>query len=346
MKNLLIILLSISFFGLNAQNGAYHNAMNDAIELMNNSEKDNALVTAKNKFERIAQMKSEDWLPLYYLGLSNVYMSFGAEENKDELADHALDIVEKAVKLTKDSDDLSELYTLQGLIYVAKFLVDPMSRGQKFGQLSNQAYQKALALNPKNPRAKLMQIESEKGAAQFFKQDLQPFYQRAAQLVKTWDDFTPKSDIHPNWGKTRAQELAAKAKTTKEVAQNNEKTEIETIDDKNVIYFKINDLRNDNGHILLSLMNENETVIDKKSLEISNGAVQGQFEVDKPGKYAIRYMHDENDDQKMNTKMFGIPTEGFGTSNDARGTFGPPAFSDMIISVDGATKIVMKTKYY
>ena len=37
----------------------------------------------------------------------------------------------------------------------------------------------------------------------------------------------------------------------------------------------------------------------------------------KPGRYAVSVLHDENDNQRMDTNLFGIPLEGYGVSNDA-----------------------------
>ena len=45
-----------------------------------------------------------------------------------------------------------------------------------------------------------------------------------------------------------------------------------------------------------------------------------------PGEYAIAAFHDEDRDGDLNTNLLGIPTEGYGFSNEARGTFGPPDF--------------------
>ncbi|MEM1150819.1 MAG: DUF2141 domain-containing protein [Pseudomonadota bacterium] len=42
-----------------------------------------------------------------------------------------------------------------------------------------------------------------------------------------------------------------------------------------------------------------------------------------PGEYGIKLFHDVNDDGDMNTNPFGMPTEPFGFSNNARGRFGP-----------------------
>ena len=56
-----------------------------------------------------------------------------------------------------------------------------------------------------------------------------------------------------------------------------------------------------------------------------------------PGKYAITSYHDENGNGKLDTNALGIPEEGYGFSNDARGGFGPPNFSEAVFDFDGKT---------
>ena len=50
------------------------------------------------------------------------------------------------------------------------------------------------------------------------------------------------------------------------------------------------------------------------------------FEGLPPGEYAVAAFHDEDRDGDLNTNLLGMPTEGYGFSNEARGTFGPPGF--------------------
>ncbi len=47
-----------------------------------------------------------------------------------------------------------------------------------------------------------------------------------------------------------------------------------------------------------------------------------------PGTYAISVFHDEDSDGELDTGLFGIPTEGWGTSRNAHGTMGPPHWAD------------------
>ncbi len=52
-----------------------------------------------------------------------------------------------------------------------------------------------------------------------------------------------------------------------------------------------------------------------------------------PGDYAVAAFHDEDRDGDLDTNLLGIPTEGYGFSNEARGTFGPPDFDAAAFTV-------------
>jgi uncharacterized protein (DUF2141 family) len=56
-----------------------------------------------------------------------------------------------------------------------------------------------------------------------------------------------------------------------------------------------------------------------------------------PGRYALAVIHDENMNGKLDTNALGIPTEGYGFSNDVTGLFGAPAFSAASFAYDGRT---------
>ena len=47
------------------------------------------------------------------------------------------------------------------------------------------------------------------------------------------------------------------------------------------------------------------------------------------GEYGIRVMHDVDGDGALKTGMMGMPQEPWGMSNDARGRFGPPSWSQV-----------------
>ena len=46
------------------------------------------------------------------------------------------------------------------------------------------------------------------------------------------------------------------------------------------------------------------------------------------GEYALRIMHDVDGDEELDTNLLGMPSEPWGTSNNAKGSFGPPKWED------------------
>ena len=57
--------------------------------------------------------------------------------------------------------------------------------------------------------------------------------------------------------------------------------------------------------------------------------------------YAIRYYHDENDNASMETNLFGMPTEGYGYSNNAKANYGPVKYAEIKFNL--ATENVLNT---
>lgn len=62
-----------------------------------------------------------------------------------------------------------------------------------------------------------------------------------------------------------------------------------------------------------------------------------------PGDYALRFFHDQNDNGEMETNLFGMPTEGYGFSNDAKPNFGPVSYEDIAFSVAESQTLVSNT---
>jgi uncharacterized protein (DUF2141 family) len=56
-----------------------------------------------------------------------------------------------------------------------------------------------------------------------------------------------------------------------------------------------------------------------------------------PGTYALAVIHDENLYGKLDANWLGIPSEGYGFSNDARAAFGAPPFSAASFAYDGSS---------
>jgi uncharacterized protein (DUF2141 family) len=58
------------------------------------------------------------------------------------------------------------------------------------------------------------------------------------------------------------------------------------------------------------------------------------------GNYAIAAIHDSNSDGKLNTSPLGVPSEGFGFSNNPPLRFGPASFADSQVFVSGTKTVV------
>jgi len=94
-------------------------------------------------------------------------------------------------------------------------------------------------------------------------------------------------------------------------------------------------VENAKGQLLVALFRDRRGFPDggarawgKRVQKARKGTVRVVFEDVPPGPYAISAHHDEDSDFKMDTGLFGIPTEGYGFSRDAHAPFGPPSFED------------------
>jgi uncharacterized protein (DUF2141 family) len=108
---------------------------------------------------------------------------------------------------------------------------------------------------------------------------------------------------------------------------------------------EILEIRNSRGNIMLQVFDGNEKVITQGKSPIKDSRCIFSFTNLKPGKYAVRYFHDENLNGKMETNLIGKPTEGYGFSNNVTGKFGPPPFEKWLFEIIGDKKIVLKPTY-
>jgi uncharacterized protein (DUF2141 family) len=117
---------------------------------------------------------------------------------------------------------------------------------------------------------------------------------------------------------------------------------------------KITQLRNDRGKVNLSLYQSKDgypsdpkKAFKKIKAEIREGICEITL-VDLPrGEYAISLMHDENENEKMDTGFLGIPKEGYGASNDAKAVLGPPKYADARFLLDKPeVRMEIKAKYF
>lgn len=79
---------------------------------------------------------------------------------------------------------------------------------------------------------------------------------------------------------------------------------------------------------------------------IADGQAICRFRPPRAGRYAIAFMHDQNGNGRMDFNLLGIPTEGFGFSNNARALLGPPDFAEAAFSYEGGAAQLSATIRY
>ncbi|MEL6691787.1 MAG: DUF2141 domain-containing protein [Pseudomonadota bacterium] len=100
------------------------------------------------------------------------------------------------------------------------------------------------------------------------------------------------------------------------------------------------------GTIVLGLFDEasydGDGAVNGANLKVEGNDVTVTFEGLEPGEYAVKLYHDVNDDGEMNTNPFGMPTEPFAFSNDAKGRFGPAKWdaAKLSVSTDGTVHTI------
>ena len=106
---------------------------------------------------------------------------------------------------------------------------------------------------------------------------------------------------------------------------------------------KVSDIGDEKGHLMVALYSGEESFTKGKSGWSSKVKVTQSEEAitfsDLPdGDYAIKMFHDENDNQKLDFNMLGIPKESYGFSNNV-GRFGQPKYKEAKFNVKENTTI-------
>ena len=114
------------------------------------------------------------------------------------------------------------------------------------------------------------------------------------------------------------------------------------------ITVNITGMKDDKGGVYVALHNSEATFLKQRFKEdvvkITDKKATAVFKNIKEGVYAIAVFHDENDNKKLDTRIFGIPKEPIGCSNGATGFMGPPKYKDAKFTVTKNVTISIKVK--
>ena len=123
--------------------------------------------------------------------------------------------------------------------------------------------------------------------------------------------------------------------------------------EENVIQVDIDGLHSDSGQVLCALFSsaadfpkKPEKAVAHSKSDISDKHATCEFQSVPPGTYAVAVFHDENSNGKLDTNFMGIPREGVGASNNAKGRFGPPKFpAAAFLHASGRTNLKISINY-
>lgn len=103
---------------------------------------------------------------------------------------------------------------------------------------------------------------------------------------------------------------------------------------KGKLIIEVSGVKEVRGDIQIGIYNkadgftEKNTVYMGKVVSVNGSTVIVEVPDLPHGTYAISAYHDKNSNGLLDKGLFGVPTEVYGFSNNARGTFGPPSFDD------------------
>ena len=120
----------------------------------------------------------------------------------------------------------------------------------------------------------------------------------------------------------------------------------------NELTITVTDIQGDKGEILIGVYNRDDgnfadvtKYYKKEKLIIDGENISTTFKELPKGVYAVAIIHDENKNGKINKNFLGIPTEGYGFSNNIRPMFRGATFEESKFELDSDKKIVIKMGY-
>jgi hypothetical protein len=207
MKKLIFLILIFTFAASVLKADDFTDAMLKAKKNLNSAmagyqEKD--LLKVRGEFERILQLKKNEWIVNYYLAVCDYFLSFssmgkGTTDNDKikKYTESGLDIIGKSISL---KDDFADSYVIMLGLSFNRWVYESSKMTDIIAQ-STEAQKKAEELEPLNPRLNLMKGQS----AYYTPANFGGGYDAAVKdLEKSLESFSTrveKEAYYPDWGK-------------------------------------------------------------------------------------------------------------------------------------------------
>lgn len=191
------ILVTASSF---AQSEKYIKAMQSNLGRMDSVTTPESMRSISGAFERIGDAEKNQWLPYYYASLCETLYAYMKNEpaSNDTYADKAEMLLNKADELEKNN---SEISCLKSMIASLRLIVDPQSRWQTYGPISQQALDAAKKQDTANPRPYYLEGQNLRYTPEQFGGGCNAAKPVLQTALEKYESFKPASELHPNWGK-------------------------------------------------------------------------------------------------------------------------------------------------
>ena len=126
---------------------------------------------------------------------------------------------------------------------------------------------------------------------------------------------------------------------------------VDDLPDGHEVILEVSGLRSDGGVLRAGLFDRREVFLTEGEevatcvASIRHGRAHCELGAVPAGEYAIAFFHDEDEDGRFDRDWIGLPSEGFGFSNDAAPGLGPPSFLSARFSVSTATVHRVHARY-
>lgn len=118
--------------------------------------------------------------------------------------------------------------------------------------------------------------------------------------------------------------------------------------DPGILELTVQNIQNESGTIKIALYKSSDNFPNREKAfrvaEINAQKPQAKytFENIPDGDYAFAIFHDKNSDEELNFKLFFIPKEPYGFSNNFIPRYSKPTFDDARFTVKGNTKVEIR----
>ncbi len=201
----LIITASLSTFSQTD----YEAAMREGLDSLSRIKSLEDFQYVANHFERIAQAETGKWLPGYYAAYCYVVLSFKEQEppRKEKLLSKSEGLINQILEIKPDE---SEIFALQGMLYQSFIYVDPQNNAPIYSVKANQAFDKAIALNPDNPRPYYLKGMNLMYTPEAYGGGMKSACPLIAEANELFIRFEKENDLMPDWGKDYNAQLLGK----------------------------------------------------------------------------------------------------------------------------------------